>query len=533
MVPVAPHCRDREELSNKKNAMSRHRLQLGLLIAATLPCLVAQETPAPAVPVEEIPAPQAVPVEEAPPAPQVVAPGGNVAQAGAIEKAVSRSGMFRVIGGGSGTEATSQRSSVALLLEQTKDNFEALLKNGIAQEDPKQANAPIRLGPRGQAADFKIPIDVILSGKQGDPSPPRSVVYELVVTPESFILRIRVHRARGIDNEQLERAALTMLLYERALRGENPREFNEKDAALFVVRPWLVEGLIEANKWRTNRADRRIYEGVFRQGGGFTAEEIFELPEENYRRLDGASRLSFRALSGALLMALLEQPEGRSAFESFASEAARFSGEMPVLLRKHFPQLNLSGNSLQKWWALKLARMVQPQLTEVLSIRDTELALDEALRFHLKGPDGNMANHSIDEWALIPPLKEQERVEALRPAEDSLTRLSYRCFPSYRPLLIEYQQILRDLASGKKNKALGEQVEELMSQRRTRMERALRARDYMDFMEISQARDLSGEFDDYMRLKEELELRPRPKRHDRITEVLGTMEKVYEPRRGR
>jgi hypothetical protein len=99
--------------------------------------------------------------------------------------------------------------------------------------------------------------------------------------------------------------------------------------------------------------------------------------------------------------------------------------------------------------------------------------------------------------------------------------------------LIEYQQILRDLASGKKNKALGDQVEELMSQRRTRMERALRARDYMDFMEISQARDLSGEFDDYMRLKEELELRPRPKRHDRITEVLGTMEKVYEPRRGR
>ena len=498
--------------------MARPFFQAGLLIAAMLPCLAAQEPPA-AVPVEEAPA--AVPVEEVP---QVVKPGGNVPQPVPVDRAVSRSGMFRVSGGDS-----AQRGSVALLLEQTKDNFEDLLKNGADSEEEKNPNAPLRLTPKGRAEEFKVPVDVIFSGKPGDPPPPRSVVYELVVTPETFILRIRVHLSRGIDNEQLERAALTMLLYERALRGAKPEGYDE----ILVVRPWLVEGLIEANKWRTSRADRRLYEGVFRQGGGFTADEIFELPDDNFRRLDGASRLSFRALSGALVMALLEQPEGRGAFESFCGEAARFAGEMPVLLRRHFPQLNLSGNSLQKWWALKLARMVQPQLTEVLSIRDTELALDDALRFHLRAPDGNVVNHGIDEWKLLPGLKEQERVEALRPAEDALSRLSYRCFPSYRSLLAEYQQILRDLAGGKKGDDLAKQVEELANQRRIRMERALRARDFMDFIEISQARELSGEFNDYMRLKDELQLRPRPKRHDRITDVLNTMEKVYESRRGR
>jgi hypothetical protein len=502
--------------------MARPFVQLGLLVAATFPCLRAQEPPPTALPVEEaIAPPAAVPAEQGP---QVVPPGGNVPQPVPVDRAVSRSGMFRVSGGDS-----AQRGSVALLLEQTKDNFESLLEGGIDPAEAKDQNAPIRLAPRGRTEDFKVPVDVILSGKPGDPPPPRSVVYELVVTPHSFILRIRVHRARGIDNEQLERAALTMLLYERALRDAKPDGYDE----ILVVRPWLVEGLLEANKWRTNRADRRLYEGVFRQGGGFTADEIFELPEDNYRRLDGASRLSFRALSGALVMALLEQPEGRGAFQSFTGEAARFAGEMPVLLRRHFPQLNLSSNSLQKWWALKLARMVQPQLTEVLSIRDTELALDDALRFHLRGPDGNVANHGIDQWTLLPGLKEQERVEALRAAEDGLSRLSFRCFPSYRPLLVEYQQVLRDLAAGKKGDALGKQVNELMNQRRTRMERALRARDYMDFIEISQARELSGEFEDYMRLKEELELRPRPKRHDRITDVLNTLEKAYEPRRRR
>jgi hypothetical protein len=504
--------------------MPRLHFQLGLLLAATLPRLMAQEAPPLAVPVEE-PPPVAVAVDEGP---EVVEPGGNVVQPVARDRAVSRSGMFRVSGGDS-----ARRGSVALLLEQTKDNFEDLLKNGTEAEDSKLKNAPIRMTPKGQVADFKVPVDVILSGNPGDPPPPRSVIYEIVLTPQAFILRIRVHRARGIDNELLERAALTMILYERALRGENPANYDEKDVETLVIRPWLVEGLIEANKWRTNRADRRLYEGVFRQGGGFTADEIFELPEPNYRRLDGASKLSFRALSGALVMALIEQPDGRSAFQSFCSEAARFSGEMPVLLRKHFPQMNLSGNSLQKWWALKLARMVQPQLTEVLSIRDTELALDEAMRFHLRGPDGNLVNHGIDEWKLLPGLKEQERVEALRPAEDALSRLSYRCFPSYRPLLVAYQQVLRDLAAGKKGDDLDKQVEELMNQRRTRMERSLRARDYMDFIEISQARELSGEFEDYMRLKEELELRPRPQRHDRITDVLNILEKAYEPRLGR
>jgi len=503
---------------------------LSLILAAAVSPLAAQEpVPAPAVPVEpppvavpveEAPAPAAIPVEEVP---SVVAPGGNVPQPVAAQRAVSRSGMFRVAGGES-----AQRSSVALLLEQTKDQFEGLLKSE-GQEKVVQARDAIRLTPKGQQDDFKVPVDVILTGKPGDPPPPRSVAYELAVAPEAFFLRIHIHLARGIDNELLERAALTVLLYERSLRDLTPQGYDE----VLVVRPWLVEGLVETIKWRTNRADRRIYEGVFRQGGGFTLDEIFELPEQNYVRLDAASRLSYRALSGSLVMALLDQPDGRDAFHSFCGEAARFSGEMPVLLRKHFPQLNLSGNSLSKWWALKLAQMIQPQLTEVLSVVETERSLAEVLQFHMRDADGNAANQGIGAWKAIIALKEPDRAEAVRPAEDGLTRLSFRCFPSYRPLLIEYQQLLRDIVAGKDNEKMDMHIEELGEQRRIRMERAIAARDYLDFIEISQARELSGEFDDYMRLKQELELRPRPQRHDRITQALDTLEKAYGPRRKR
>ena len=467
-------------------------------------------------------APKALPVEE-PAAEQTVAPGGNIERPASIERSVSRSGMFRVGGGD-----TAQRSSVALFLETARDGFESLLRDRdqAAEELAAQKGGFAPAAPKND--DFEVPVDVALIGKVGNPPPPVRVAYELRFTDDAHLLSIRVHLGRGGDNELLERAALTVLLYERALRGVKPGTVEDA----LVVRPWLVEGLVEAGKWSTGRADRRIYEGVFRRGGGFTVDELFELPESGFQRLDGASRLSFRALSGALVMALLEQPGGRGAFRSFCGEAARFSGEMPVLLRKHFPDLNLSERSLAKWWALTLAKLVEPKLSEVLSIRETESALDEALRFHTRDADGNPLTRPIDEWREVAALKPGERVEAVRPADDALTRLSYRCFPSYRAILLDYQDILRGVA-GEAPDDLDARLAGLAEQRRIRIDRALRARDYLDYFEISRARELSGEFDDYLRLKEELELRPRPARSDRISDRLDTMQKAYDhlPRR--
>ena len=464
--------------------------------------LVAQEQP-----------PQALPVVE----PAVaVPPGGNVAPQPAEVKALSRSGMFRVSGG-----EQAQRSSVALLLEQSKDDFEILLRDRDVDAEKQAAKKASFFEAGGGAEGFKVPVNVEIITVPDRPP----VEYSVGYTDDAFALGIRIRMDRGIDHELLDRAALTVLLYERSLRGAKPGELKDP----LVIRPWLVEGLAEAAKWRTGKADRRIYEGVFRRGGGFTMDELFELPERNFGQLDGASRLAFRALSGALVMALLEQPDGRGAFRAFCGEAARFPGEMPVLLRKHFPDLNLSERSLAKWWALTLAKLVQPQLSEVLPIRESEKALEEALQFHSRDDDGNAVNRGVGDWEAVADLDAYERQEAVRPADDGLTRLSYRCFPSYRPLIKDYQQILRDIAGGGRD-GIGDRLAELAEQRETMVARAVMARDYMDYFEISRARSLSGEFEDYLKLKKELELRPRPPRRDRIADCLDTMQKAYESR---
>ncbi len=485
--------------------MSFRPARLSLLLVALAGLAAAQEPPA------------AVPVEE--PGLQPVVPGANVPQPAAADRATSRSGMFRVRGGEQG-----ERSSVALALEQIKNDFESLLRDKNLDAEKQAAKKAAFFEPEKRTDDFKVPVDVMLTGDEGGPS----VEYSLRFTPDTFLLGIRIRLDRGIDNDQLERAALTVLLYERALRGVKPGELADP----LVVRPWLVEGLIEAWKWRNDRADRRLYEGVFKRGGGFTMDELFELTEKSFVQLDGASRMSFRVLSGALAMALVEQPQGRDGFRNFCGEAARFHGEMPVLLRKHFPELTLSERSLAKWWALTLAKLIAPKLSEVLPIPETERDLTEALQFHTRDPDGNPINQGVEAWKTLAELKAPERAEAARPAEDGLSRLSYRCFPSYRALLDDYQQILRDFVEGKHDD-LDSRLHDLAGQRQLRMERANRARDYMDFVEISNARELSGEFDDYLRLKRELELRPRPKRNDTISTALDTLQKAYEPRKKR
>lgn len=447
--------------------------------------LTAQEPPPQAIPVDETP--ELVPVPE----------GGNAPRPAAVGQAESQSRMFRVTGG-----EGLQRSSVALALEQHKNAFHTLLEE--------------------KAVSFPIPfVEMTLAAEPGA----EPVEYRLTIAEGTPVLGVRMLADKGIDHERVERVALTALFYERALRGAKGEALDDP----LVVRPWLVEGLAEARKWREGSADRRIYEGVFRRGGGFTLDELFELTDRNFSQLDSASRLAFRALSGALVMALLEQPQGKEGFRNFCGEAARFSGEMPVLLRKHFPELNLSERSLAKWWALTLAKLVQPTLTEVLPVLETERELEAALQFHVRDEKGHTLDHGIDAWFEIAALEPAERMEAVRPAEDALVRLSYRCFPSYRPLVREYQEILRDLAAGKDGD-LKDRIADLSEQRLVRAQHATRARDYLDFFEISRARDLSGEFDDYMRLKKELELRPRPKRHDRLTDVLDTMQRAYEPK---
>jgi len=435
----------------------------------------------------EEPPPRAAPVD----APVEVLPP----EAAIDERIFSRSDQFRVRGGN-----PDDRGAAALLAEETKDELLKLT---------------------GEKDAWKVPVNITLYGKAGDSLRPRTVALDLLFGEAGYDLRINIHLSRGLERAPVRSALTAALIYERALRR---REAVETETPM-VVPPWLVEGLHEATAWRRQTSDRRLYEALFKRGGLFKLDDLFTVTERAYETMDGASRAAFRISSGALVMALLEQPDGMEGFRAWLDEVAAFDGEMPVLLRKHFPDLNLSETSLAKWWALQLANKGAARLTDVLSIAETEAQLAETLQLNYRDAEGLMRRVDPENWTDLANAGEAERLAAVRATEESLVRLSYRCFPSYRPVLSDYQAVLAMLAQGR-NETIAAKIAELDATRATMTGKAERARDFMDWFEISRARETSGAFDDYLRLKERLKSNPHS-RNDDLSRYLDRMDKVF------
>lgn len=433
--------------------------------------------------------------EEPPRAIQVAEPPKPAGPA-VPDQVVSRSGQFRISGGDA-----LVRGTLAILAETTKDEL---------------------LHLAGEKDGWKVPVNVRLHGKQGDPLPVRTISMRLVEIEGVRELRLDVHLSRGIEHERYKQAITAALLYERALKQPAAAP---GDAPL-TVPPWLYDGIREATAWRLNQSDRRLYQALFRQGGLFKLDDLFNLSDAGFEDLDGATRAAFRVSSGALVMALLEQPQGREGFGAFLDAVPSYEGEMPGLLARHFPELNLSETSLAKWWALQLANKGGlTQLTDLLTIAQTEEALNEALKLNFRTPEGIVQRKDLSSWVELAALDEAERLSAVRSAEEPLVRLSYRCFPSYRPLLKEYQSVLVAIARNKTADVAG-QLAELDETRTTMLARANRARDYLDWFEITRARETSGAFDDYLRLKERLKSNP-VRRKDPVSNYLDRLERVF------
>ena len=62
--------------------------------------------------------------------------------------------------------------------------------------------------------------------------------------------------------------------------------------------------------------------------------------------------------------------------------------------------------------------------------------MSDALKVSFRDADGLGHRVLIEEWQGGDPAEAGVRFESVRPAQDALNRLSYRCFPSYRPLLV-------------------------------------------------------------------------------------------------
>ena len=87
------------------------------------------------------------------------------------------------------------------------------------------------------------------------------------------------------------------------------------------------------------------------------------------------------------------------------------------------------------------------------------------------------------------------------------------------------QQALGKLTKNN-TKDLAPRLAGLAETRATMLARATRARDYLDWFEITRARETSGAFDDYLRLKDRLKA-PHHHRKDDLSEYLDRMDRIF------
>jgi hypothetical protein len=408
---------------------------------------------------------------------------------------ISRSQQFKISG-----SDPAMRAAAANLAEETKDEILKLLE---------------------EKDDWKVPVKVEMRGKFGDAVPLRSTVVQLTYSEVGYEVKIFVNLSRGLQKEPYQRAVIAGYLLSRSFKDAPKTD----EQIPYVVQPWLIEGIAEAISWRLGQSDRRMYDTLFRHGGLLELKNLFELNEAGYIALDAASKAAFRVSAGAMVMALAEQPDGKVGMRSFLKEASTYDGEVPALLRQHFPELNLSQSSLTKWWALQLADKGAVPLVESMDVISTDQELGRALKIRYRNAEGNLNEVSLTEWERVAELTKAERVEAIRLTEEELVRLSYRCFPSFRPMLNEYQLLLTKWVAGE-TKGLTEALVKLAEVRQTMVAKSERARDYLDWFEITRARETSGEFEDYLTLKSRLKTQASP-RKDPVTQYLDRLAPLF------
>ena len=227
-------------------------------------------------------------------------------------------------------------------------------------------------------ARFSLPIIVVLKTPSGSDAPvpagtPATTVSISELTHGGFHLQINAQLRPGFRSEDFSRELVRVLLAERILR-DHKRLSTARQGG--VLPDWVMTGVTQAVEFRSRAKPSVLFAAVFRRGQVYSLDRILSA---NVTQLDALSRGIYETSTCALVLTLLDQPDGPVRFSKFLGALATDTKNDRELLAQHFPTLATSKNALEKWWSLQMATLATPTAMETLSIADTESQLDDAL----------------------------------------------------------------------------------------------------------------------------------------------------------
>ncbi len=187
-----------------------------------------------------------------------------------------------------------------------------------------------------------------------------------------FHLQINATLRADFRGDEFARELVRVLLAERILRSHKELNTSRQN----VLPNWVLTGVTQALEFRGRSRPSALFAAVFHNGQIYSVEKILSADPA---QLDALARGIYETSACALVLALLDQPDGSMRFLMFLDALARDDKTDRELLRKMFPTLGASKNSLAKWWSLQMATLATPSPLETLGIDETEARLRDAL----------------------------------------------------------------------------------------------------------------------------------------------------------
>jgi hypothetical protein len=251
-----------------------------------------------------------------------------------------------------------------------------------------------------------LPVVVLLNSGEGARQSPRSVSTSLAeVAGGGFHLQVTVNLRPDLRSQDLRAEVVRALLLERVLRSQ-PAVTSKRT---MLLPEWMQVGVIRALDYRKQARPSTLFAAIFKSGRIFGIEEIIEASPT---QMDALSRTIYDTSCCALVLALLDQPDGSARLNRFLASLATDDRSERELLNLAFPSFATSKASLNKWWALQLANLSRPGLSEPLTPAETLKALEEALtlRYQAKPSEIPKPRPVPVLASLAAPEKERERV---------------------------------------------------------------------------------------------------------------------------
>lgn len=315
---------------------------------------------------------------------------------------------------------------------------------------------------------------------------------------------------------------------------------------------WLLHGTLALMEYREMGRMSLTFSQVFALGRVLSVPDILNADPAH---MTSVSLTIYRVSCGALLMMLIDQNKGGEKLAGLLPSLAHPGADSAALIERAYPALTASSNSLSKWWSLQVATLSQPGMEEVQTPAETEAQLQEALVLRYqppapKTPKNNavkrlfsrtksgdspppppaaspeMQETDLSNYSKVLALPESGRV--FDQSDLALTRLMLRANPLYRPIIAEYQEVVRKLAKGKNHRSHPATLARLAATRKKLQETVQEIENHLDWYEATQTSTPSGQFEGYLRAAAVKEA-PPPRRTDPVSSYLDQVEQEVEP----